>query len=415
MEQDIQKQIAASRKGMGDYTRLILAFYVCLLLLGVYQQISLYSAGILDSVAGSNLIILAAHHLGFTALISLFLYFAFNAMETLRTGMGLYVTAIILAGALFVEGGLTAYFVTRFEMPGVGFQAFPELNTTSATTFLPVVTVLLAAGFTFFGLYKCSAPLQMWMGRIYPFTLAVFSLFLATLLAKSAPISENKTKYLLADWYQKATRLHDPAELYRLSDASLEPLEELYQREEARIWDNGQNDTGALEFPGSQPAILRTGGLITDPFSNAPTGVLQYPKAGKKELLRIRSTFRGGDFDKAYEMARELAYEGRRDQSMELCQFILSEVPEYVDAEILLGRILSWEGEFARSAAILEGIVRKHPYYEDAYAALLDTYYWSGNLNRGKSLQPFINRHFKTSKTLQQKLRRVEETAQKTL
>ena len=132
MEQDLQQQIRDSRKGMGDYTRLILAFYACLLLLGVYQQYRLYAEGVLESFASRNLIILSAHHLGFTALISLFLYFAFNALEALKPRYGLYFSGIILSGLLFFESGLTAYFLSHFEMPVPGLKVFLAVFSTSA-------------------------------------------------------------------------------------------------------------------------------------------------------------------------------------------------------------------------------------------------------------------------------------------
>ena len=412
MEKDIQKQMATSRKGMGDYTRLILAFYASLLLLGIYQQISLYSEGILDSFSGINLIILAAQHLGFTALLSLFLYFTFNALEALKPRLGLYVTGVVLTGCLLVEGILTVFFVTRFEMPGTNLAAVLELTKTSSSLILPVVSVCVALGLCFYGLYKLSAPMQLWMGRVYPFTLAVFSLFLATLLAQTAPLTANKTKYALVDWYQKTIPLQSSGKDNTPYAISPDPLEEIYRLEETQVWQGYRNEGGTLIHPGAISGMAHGAGYITDPFSGHPNGYLPYPKAEKRELLRIQSTFRGRDYDRAFELARDLAHEGEYHKAIELCQYILSEVPSHVDAEILLGRILAWEGEFSKSAGILEQVIRKYPHYEDAYAALLDTYYWGGDFKRSIALKSHIDRHFKENKVLQQKLHRAEQMKQ---
>lgn len=413
MEQDIKNQIAVSRKGMGDFTRLILAFYACLLMLGVYQQISLYSSGILDSVVSSNLIILAAHHLGFTALLSLFLYFTFNALETIKPRMGLYVTGAILTAVLLFEGGLTAYFVTQFEMPAASVKSFFAILDSSPKFIVPVLIAFAASGFAFYALYKWSAPMQHWMGRVYPFTLAVFSLFLATLLARSAPLSENKTKYFLVEWYKKVTRLQNQEKQYAANHLSIDPLEKIYRQEADYIWNGSKNGIPALAGP--QSNVVQSGSYTVDPFSDYRLRYRQYPKADKKELLRIQSAFRGRNFDRAFETARQLAYTGQSDRAIELCQYILAEVPEYVDAEILLGRILSWEGEFQKSAGVLEQVIQKYPNYQDGYAALLDTYYWGGDIKRSLALKPFIERHFRANKTLKEKLHRVELKSKKTL
>lgn len=257
--------------------------------------------------------------------------------------------------------------------------------------------------------------MQLWMGRVYPFTLAIFSLFLATLLARTAPLSENKTKYFLAEWYQKAIHFESGRTQYAQNAINADPLEEIYRLEASRIWDGAQNEMSHLVHSRKNSGVSPTKGYITDPFSNSSTNYLQYPKAQKKELLRIQSTFRGRDYDRAFQMALGLAHGGELDQAMELCQYILSEVPNYVDAEILLGRILAWEGEYLKSSRILEQVIRKYPHYEDGYAALLDTYYWGGDIKRSASLQPFIVRHFKDSSILHEKLLRIESMKQEGL
>ena len=353
MEQDLQKRIAASRKGMGDYTRLILAFYACLLLLGVYQQFSLYSKGILHTFAPSNLIILSAHHLGFTALLSLFLYFGFNALETLRPRSGLYLTAIVLVGFLILESGLTAYFVTNYEMPEARLESFLVNFGTSASSLISAALTQLTTVLCFYGLYKWSAPMQQWMGRIYPFTLAIFSLFLATMLERSEPLTENKTKYFFVDWYKETVNFTDSGIHFTRNTKGLDPLEDIYRMEQDRIRGAGQNGIFLMKHPYKNSNLPMTGSFQMDPFSELTSLEYAYLKPEKKELLQFQSTFRGRDFDAAYEVAREMSYKGEYRQALELCRYILSEEPGNADVEILMGRILSWEGDFLSSAGLL--------------------------------------------------------------
>lgn len=133
-----------------------------------------------------------------------------------------------------------------------------------------------------------------------------------------------------------------------------------------------------------------------------------YAKPEKKEWLQIQSAIPGANLDKAYAYARELAHEGERERAKELCLYVLSEVPEYADAEILLGRILAWEGEYIQSESVLERAIAKHPHYGDAYAALLDTYFWAGDLDRSMALAPIIERNVREPEILHEKLDRAE-------
>jgi len=396
---------------MGDYTRLILAFYACLLLLAVYQQYRLYAEGILDSFASRNLIILSAHHLGFTALLSLFLYFAFNALEVLKPRYGLYFSGIILSGLLFLESGLTAYFLSHYEMPVPGLREFLAVFSTSAPDLKTVLLLLSLTGSSFFGLYKWSAPMQQWMGRVYPFTLAVFSLFLATMLESAEPLSENKTKYFFGEWFENALEVKGPAELYADTSLELDPLMDIYRRETLRI--NGvEADPGSpFKFPFQTPGTSLNASFMADPPAHSYRLQYNYTKPERKEWLQIQSAIPGADLDKAFAHARELAHNGERKQAKEFCLYILSEVPEYVDAEVLLGRILAWEGEYLQSESVLERAIKKHPHYSDTYAALLDTYYWAGDPDRSTSLVPLIERNVRDRKILDEKLHRAASSA----
>ncbi|MEJ2583907.1 MAG: hypothetical protein P8Z38_02325, partial [Robiginitalea sp.] len=140
----------------------------------------------------------------------------------------------------------------------------------------------------------------------------------------------------------------------------------------------------------------------------------EIPPLAPRNLVWVHSVFSGSDFDKAYQIARGLAHDGKRQQAIWLTSHILREVPGHVDAEILMGRLLAWEGSFEQSARILEEATRKHPKYEDAYAALLDTYFWSGQHEKALRLQPVIEQFMEGSSTLQAKLKRSREALRNT-
>ena len=400
---------------MGDYTRLILAFYACLLLLGVYQQYRLYAEGVLESFASRNLIILSAHHLGFTALISLFLYFAFNALEALKPRYGLYFSGIILSGLLFFESGLTAYFLSHLEMPVPGLKVFLAVFSTSAPYLQMVLLLFSLTGLCFYVLYKSSAPMQQWMGRVYPFTLAVFSLFLATMLERAQPLSENKTKYFFGEWFENVLEVGGPEVLYADSSTELDPLMDIYRQETRHISGAELNPGSPFQFPQQNHGTSLSTSFISDPPTQSYKLQYTYTKPERKEWLQIQSAIPGADMDKAFANARELAHNGEQEEAKKLCLYILSEVPEYVDAEVLLGRILAWDGAYIQSESILERAIKKHPHYSDAYAALLDTYFWAGDPDRGKWLAPLIERNVREPKILDEKLHRAASASLQTL
>ena len=84
-----------------DFIRLIMAFFLCLVVLSLYQNIRLYIAGVLDGVFTKSLLLLIVHHIGFTALTGLFTAFFFNYLEGKKAGMGFRAIAILFLFLLF--------------------------------------------------------------------------------------------------------------------------------------------------------------------------------------------------------------------------------------------------------------------------------------------------------------------------
>jgi hypothetical protein len=292
--------------------------------------------------------------LGFAAILALLLSFAFKALESRRPGLGAQVAGIVFLGMLGFEFLLTEYFLTRYKVPVPGIPGSFALPPDYLILRMLLGCSVLYAWFIF--AYRRSVRFQWWINRMYPFTIVLFSMFLATFLSDKRPVNQNKTELVFTFWFSKAETLQSPgAELH-----------------------------------------FRYG----------------IPPVSSRDIIWIHSVFSGEDFDKAYQIARRMAHEGRLEGAMRLTSHILWEVPGHVDAEILMGRLLSWEESYERSEAILEQVIHAHPEYEDGYAALLDTYFWSGQHREALQVQPLIEAQLGTSSLLASKLERSLEALQ---
>ncbi|MDX1333007.1 MAG: hypothetical protein R3252_08265 [Robiginitalea sp.] len=344
----------SGRKTLREFTRLGLAFYAGLLLISCYQQVRLSSQGILDSFFGTNLLLSALHHLGYAAILALVVSFAFKALESRKPGLGARLAAIVFLGALGVEFLLTEYFVTRYNVPIPGIPGSYALPPEYLVLRMLLGCSALYGWFVF--AYRRSVRLQWWINRMYPFTIVLFSMFLATLLSDKRPVNQNKTELVFTSWFSTSETLQ--------------------------------------------------------PKSTDPHPRYGIPPVSPRDMIWIHSVFSGDDFDRAYQIARRLAHEGQLDGAMRLTSHILWEVPGHVDAEILMGRLLSWEESYEKSEAILEQVISAHPEYEDAYAALLDAYFWSGHHGKALEVQPLIEAHLGGSSLLASKLQRSHEALQ---
>ncbi|MCO5723545.1 sulfatase-like hydrolase/transferase [Robiginitalea marina] len=195
--------------GLQGYTRLVLAFFGGLLLLGVYQQIRLYADGVLDSALNANLLMLGIHHLGYASLVALICAFAFNPIENARAGWGMRILGMVFVGLLGVEYLLTEVYLTRFELAGhSGGWQLPRLWA------LNLFLALLLLGGAFYLFYRWSGRVPQWIGRMYPLTIVLFALFLGTLLSEQRPVNRNKTQFLLWDYSRHVA----DGEVYRGKD-----------------------------------------------------------------------------------------------------------------------------------------------------------------------------------------------------
>lgn len=181
-----------------DFTRLLITFFCTLVVLAAYQQIRLYTLGVLDQIVGKSLLLLIVHHVGFAALIALPLSFLFNAIERKKPTNGFKTVRLILLVLLLIEGLLIEYYVTNFEILGAGFLSIYTTRI-SMGKFLWTLAILtpICIG-VFYTIYHITSSTYRIIGRMYPFTIILFSLFLATLYSDKKPVNENKTQHLVA-------------------------------------------------------------------------------------------------------------------------------------------------------------------------------------------------------------------------
>lgn len=85
------------------------------------------------------------------------------------------------------------------------------------------------------------------------------------------------------------------------------------------------------------------------------------------------------NLDDLFSQARQLAFDGKRLETISLCQQILNSNPNYHDARVLLGRVYSWESNYLDSRKELKLVLDLKSDYEDARNALIDVELWSDN------------------------------------
>jgi len=194
MQVDIN--IGAKRRELKDFTRLVLSFFFSLVILALYQNTRLYVSGVLDSVLNKSFALLVIHHLGFASLGALFLVFLFKFLERIKANLGFKTVTIVLLLLLVTEGLLTNYYVEYYEILGAGFYDRIQ-NNGGLRLFYGTPVLLLACSALMYLFYRITANIYSLINRMYPFTIILFSLFLATLISRKNSVNENKTQYLL--------------------------------------------------------------------------------------------------------------------------------------------------------------------------------------------------------------------------
>lgn len=90
--------------------------------------------------------------------------------------------------------------------------------------------------------------------------------------------------------------------------------------------------------------------------------------------------------DRAFEQARELAFDGQREDARILCDAILEISPDYHGVRILKARTYSWDREYENARSELRYVLERDPRHRDALSALIDTELWSENYGEARQL-----------------------------
>ena len=200
------------RYTLKQYTRLILAFFGCLIVLDVYQYTVLYYKGVVDIIFGSSFFVAAVHQIGFASIVGVILAFPFNFWENLRPRYGFNLVFGLLVSILIVEAMLISYYCTALVPLGSDFlgYSFQDIKVTIANSgglwlyIFIILGIFIIVGL-FFGLYKITSKYYHHISRMYPFTIILFSLFIMTLFVEGKPINQNKSQYLVLNLYETST------------------------------------------------------------------------------------------------------------------------------------------------------------------------------------------------------------------
>ncbi|MEH6759642.1 MAG: sulfatase-like hydrolase/transferase [Maribacter arcticus] len=200
------------RYTLKQYTRLMLSFFGCLLVLTLFQYGVLYYKGVLDSILSISLLKAIVHHIGFTAITGIIMVFPFNFWENLRSKYGFNIVFVLLSFILIIEAMLTGYYCSTLVPLGsdlLGYS-YSDMKITIANSGGFILSVYLFIGVVilislFLGLYRVTSKVYHRISRMYPFTIVLFSLFLASLFTDGKPINQNKTQYLVVNLYNSST------------------------------------------------------------------------------------------------------------------------------------------------------------------------------------------------------------------
>jgi YaiO family outer membrane protein len=80
--------------------------------------------------------------------------------------------------------------------------------------------------------------------------------------------------------------------------------------------------------------------------------------------------------DDLYTQARELAFNGKREEARILCEMALAKSPNYSEIAVFMGRTYAWDGNRAAAREIYKGVLEKEPYYIEAVLAMADVELW---------------------------------------
>jgi len=109
-----------TQKKLKDFIPLLLTFFVALAILSIYQNLSLYLSGVIDSVFNKSFFLLLLNHTGYVAITALILLFLFKYLENKKPELGYKLTKLIIIILICIEGFLIQYYIQNYEILGTG-------------------------------------------------------------------------------------------------------------------------------------------------------------------------------------------------------------------------------------------------------------------------------------------------------
>ena len=328
-----------------------MAFFGALVLLSIYQYVVLYTLGVIDTIVSISFLLAIVHHMGYASFAGLICVPIFNFLENWRPRVGFKAVASVLLLLLIVETLLVGYYILFLSALGANFESF-SFNmigsgiSASFGTFIFTLLALCLVIWMFRRIYLFTKKHYHHIAKMYPFTIILFSVFVATLFLDGKPINLNKTQYLAT-----------------------------------QVFENSKKEEQKPE---------------TEQFRN-------------DEIIWISSVFNGNNRDKAYITAKDLAYKKEYDKALLLSRYILFKVPDHVDTKILMGRVNAWKGDYDESIKILLAAINTNPDYVDAYSALLDVFYWAGKTQEAIELIERIDKTRLNTTEIETKIERAEK------
>lgn len=180
-----------------EYVQLSLAFFLTLSLLSVYQHVRLYSEGVLDAVFSRSLFLSFLHHSGYASLIALVGVFLFNYFKSSKPYRGFRIMQYAFWFLLVMEGILMEFYLQHYEILETGFWGRYFTLTSVGKFILLFFSYAIACAIWYHLFYRLTSSAYRMISRMYPFTIILLSLFLATLTTTKKPVNENKTQHLL--------------------------------------------------------------------------------------------------------------------------------------------------------------------------------------------------------------------------
>lgn len=98
--------------------------------------------------------------------------------------------------------------------------------------------------------------------------------------------------------------------------------------------------------------------------------------------------------DEAFFEARELAFDGNRDEARELAYAILEISPDYHGVRILIARTYSWDGFYDQAREELAYVLGKTPDHKEALMASIDNEIWAEKPDEAVKIAQEATRHY---------------------